>query len=94
MNFKAEGDITMTCTSRDVAGNSATVSQPVKIDTRRPSISSKVSPALNADGWSNAAQVAVSFECSDPAPGSGVAAGPDPQRTLTAETSGHGRRLR
>ena len=88
VKFTEEGDAPIKCTVRDVAGNSATVSQPVKIDTRRPSISSKTSPEPNADGWSNAAQVAVSFECSDPVPGSGVAAGPDPQRTLTAETSG------
>jgi Ca2+-binding RTX toxin-like protein len=88
VNLTAEGDIALDCTATDIAGNTGAAQHAIKIDTRPPARSTDVTPELNADGWSNAPQVTVRFECRDPGPGSGVAPGFSPGGTVTEETEG------
>ena len=86
VSLMPEGTVVLSCTARDLVGNVATVEHTVKVDTRRPSLTSTVSPPMNRDGWSNAASTTVSFACDDPVPGSGVA-NPPPAVILTEETA-------
>src|SRR5258708_8717810 len=51
-------------TVKDVAGNTATATQTVKIDKTPPTISAVAAPAPNAAGWNNS-DVTVSFTCAD-----------------------------
>ena len=88
VTLTVEGEATLECTSTDIADNTGTVQHTVKIDTRRPVVRADVSPAMNADGWSNAPQVTVRFPCTDPVPGSGVASPSAPGGTVTNETTG------
>ncbi len=56
---------TVTGTATDIAGNTATVSLSLNIDTTKPTISYGLLPALpNAAGWYNS-DVTVSFACFD-----------------------------
>jgi hypothetical protein len=72
-NITDEGTTTITCTATDIADNtSAPVSVTVKVDTRAPVVNPSLVPPPNAKGW-NHTPVTVSFSCSDPTPGSGIA---------------------
>jgi hypothetical protein len=71
----ANGPTTVTGTATDRAGNKASTSAIVSIDTLPPTISAVVTPAANAAGW-RTGDVTVSFSCADL--GSGVAVCPAP----------------
>ena len=62
-------------TATDVAGNTASASTTVSIDTLPPTITATALPASTPAGWNNSA-VTVTFVCTDT--GSGVASCPDP----------------
>jgi hypothetical protein len=68
-------------TAIDKAGNTATASATVSIDTTPPIVTATQLPSANANGWNNG-PVTVHFACSDV--GSGVASCPDDQ-VLSAE---------
>lgn len=70
----------VTGTATDNAGNSATASYSVNIDTTRPTISASTDRAPNANGWYNA-PVTVTFTCSDAL--SGLAIGCPASQTVT-----------
>lgn len=65
----AEGTQTLAGTARDQAGNSATVSARISIDSTPPDIAVIVAPPPNPEGWNNS-DVTVTFGCSDS--GSGI----------------------
>jgi sugar lactone lactonase YvrE len=58
----------------------------VQIDATPPGINGSRSPAANSDGWNNT-DVTVSFDCTDPAPSSGMASCTGP---TTVSTEGAG----
>ncbi|MBM7800514.1 hypothetical protein JOE57_003435 [Microlunatus panaciterrae] len=60
----AEGEHTVTGTATDGAGNSATDSASVRIDTTKPTITAKADRAANADDWYNN-DVTVSYTATD-----------------------------
>jgi hypothetical protein len=51
-------------TATDLAGNTATTSVTVNLDTTAPTISGTISPPPDAAGWNNS-NVTVNFSCSD-----------------------------
>ena len=61
-----EGATSRTATATDNVGNVGTGSISVQIDKTLPNISGSASPAPNAAGWNNT-NVAIAFNCSDPA---------------------------
>jgi hypothetical protein len=67
-------------TATDEAGNSATATATVNIDKTAPTISYKLSPAPNSNGWNNS-DVTVSFTCNDAL--SGIASCTSPQTIST-----------
>jgi probable HAF family extracellular repeat protein len=62
---------TFTCTATS-AGGTASQSVTIKRDTTAPAATATPAPMPNADGW-NKADVTVTFDGTDPAPGSGIA---------------------
>jgi hypothetical protein len=66
----AEGVTTVSGSVTDLAGNSATTSVTISVDTIAPAITGARTPAANAAGWNDTA-VTVSFTCTDS--GSGIA---------------------
>jgi len=72
---------TVTGTTTDIAGNTATASTAVNLDTTPPIVSANPSPAPNANGWNNT-NMTVTFTCSDSL--SGIATCPGAQ-TITTE---------
>jgi hypothetical protein len=60
----------ITGTAKDIAGNTASASVTLNVDTSPPTIVAHVDPPPNAAGWNNT-DVTVSFECADQ--GSGIA---------------------
>jgi YVTN family beta-propeller protein/probable HAF family extracellular repeat protein len=75
-------DQTFTCTATS-AGGTASQSMVVKRDTAAPTATATPAPMPNAEGW-NKADVTVTFDGTDPAPGSGIASC-TPAATLTTE---------
>jgi hypothetical protein len=75
-----QGQVTLSATCKDLAGNSSNASQTVKVDTLRPSISyvGSTPAAPNANGWFKT-NVVVSFSGTDAT--SGIASCPN--RTIT-----------
>ncbi|MCF6324308.1 MAG: putative Ig domain-containing protein [Gammaproteobacteria bacterium] len=71
-------------TVTDVAGNSATTSITLKLDTMPPTITTSVTPTANAAGWYNE-DVSITFTCADT--DSGAADCPIP---VTVNTEGAG----
>ena len=66
------GNVTVTGTAIDVAGNTSTASSTTPpSDGTPPTITHAVSPAPNADGW-NKADATVTFTCADNTGGSGM----------------------
>ena len=65
-----DGTATVAGSVADRAGNTATTSVVVKLDTSRPVITGAHTPAPNGAGWNNT-DVTVSFTCTDT--GSGIA---------------------
>ena len=68
--YRADGLSTVAGSVTDRAGNTATTSVVVRIDTTTPTIVGHVTPAPNGAGWNNT-DVTVSFDCTDT--GSGIA---------------------
>ena len=62
--FSAQGTTTLTSTCKDLAGNSASSSVTVKLDTIAPTAAPVVTPAPNTAGWHNA-PVSVTWNWSD-----------------------------
>jgi hypothetical protein len=85
----SEGTNFIYAASQDNAGNvESTESKEVDVDTQHPTISGSASPVPNSNGWNNT-NVAVSFTCLDPTPGSGVpTANCGPNVTLSSEGAG------
>ena len=59
-----EGDLTLTATCKDVAGNTGSASYTAKVDKTPPTASASASPAANSNGWNNT-DVTVSFSGTD-----------------------------
>ena len=74
----------VTGTAIDMAGNSASTTVTIHIDTKPPAITSTAAPTPNAAGWNNT-DVTVDFSCIDV--GSGVATCAN-QVNVTAEGAG------
>jgi hypothetical protein len=72
LTVATQGTHDLICTATDGAGNPGTSGGTVKIDTVAPAITI-TTPANGATYFVNAA-IASNYSCSDPAPGSGVAA--------------------
>ncbi len=66
----ADGVTTVAGSVSDLAGNNATTSITIRIDTKVPTITAHVTPVANGAGWNNT-DVTVSFDCTDE--GSGIA---------------------
>jgi hypothetical protein len=64
VSVSGEGTHPVSCSVSDLAGNSQTASDTVKIDTVKPQISGSQAPPPNGDGW-NKTDVTVSFTCAD-----------------------------
>ncbi|MDR7485714.1 MAG: Ig-like domain-containing protein, partial [Armatimonadota bacterium] len=79
-------DHVVTCTAVDGAGNSASASLTVRIDTAPPTVTGSRSPAPNAFGWNNT-DVTVTFTCTDALSGVTPGTGPTPV-LLSAEGVG------
>jgi hypothetical protein len=85
VSVTGDGSHTVRCSASDTAGNSAgPVTDTVKIDSVKPTISGSATPAANANGW-NATDVAIAFTCQDNAGGSGVGTNTVAGQTLTGE---------
>jgi uncharacterized repeat protein (TIGR01451 family) len=69
----ATGDVTLTSSCTDVAGNTATDSVTAYVDGFGPVDAPVLTPAPNANGWNNAKNVNVNFNWTDA--GSGVDVG-------------------
>ena len=59
-----EGELTLTATCRDLAGNETTASQIVQVDKSRPQADPTLSPKPNAGGW-NRRNVTVTWNWAD-----------------------------
>jgi hypothetical protein len=70
-------------TAVDSAGNTASVTATVNIDTAGPSITTAMSPAPNIAGWNNT-PVTITYTCNDTS--SGIASCPPPQTESTDGT--------
>jgi hypothetical protein len=80
-----EGTITVSATCQDLAGNTATASRVVKVDTMAPTAAPTQVPAAGKTGWSGA-NVSVNWNWTDTG-GSGI----DPANcTTTSSPSGEG----
>ena len=60
-----EGVRTVGGTATDAAGNASSISVTVELDGGKPTITSQVTPAPGASGWTKAASVSVGFACAD-----------------------------
>jgi hypothetical protein len=80
-----EGTVTVSATCQDIAGNTASASKVVKVDTMAPTAAPTQVPAAGKTGWS-AANAAVNWDWTDTG-GSGI----DPANCTTTSTpSGEG----
>ncbi len=77
-----------TCTATS-AGGTSTQSYALKRDATRPTVNAMFGPLPNIHGWNNS-DVTVSFEGTDPMPGSGIASC-SPNRVLSTEGDESGR---
>jgi large repetitive protein len=83
IQISTEGSHRLAFWSTDKAGNvEPTRTITILIDLTKPAIAHLETPAPNAQGWSNASSVGVSFACSDELSGIAVCTGP---QTVTSE---------
>ncbi|WP_270888869.1 OmpL47-type beta-barrel domain-containing protein [Pedococcus sp. 5OH_020] len=88
ITLTAEGTHTISYASTDKAGNvEGATTVVVLIDKSNPTITHKLSPVANGNGWNNA-DVTVTFTCADQADLSGIATCTAPQK-VTTEGKGH-----
>ena len=70
LNF-TDGSTTLYLTADDLAGNSRTISQEIKVDTQLPTISYQINGTTGESGW-YISETQVEVFQSDPAPSSGI----------------------